>query len=141
LPVKNLCVQNHIDVIKDYQEDIARVPLDKNRMEQVFVNLFANAIHAMPSGGQLRVKTYVQKAEKNERTVVVEIEDTGTGIPADVLDKLFDPFFTTRRGKGGTGLGLSVARNTIEMHNGKIEIGNKKGGGGAKVTVTFQPQE
>jgi signal transduction histidine kinase len=71
------------------------------------------------------------------RNVVVEIEDTGTGIPEDKLDKLFDPFFTTKPVGTGTGLGLSVSRNIIELHRATIKIANRKGIRGASVTIAF----
>ena len=64
----------------------------------------------------------------------IEIE----GIPKDNLDKIFDPFFTTKRNQGGTGLGLSVVKSIIEMHNGKITIRNKEEGAGARVNLTFR---
>jgi len=75
--------------------------------------------------------------ELGETVVIAEIEDSGSGIPKDILDKIFDPFFTTRRSKGGTGLGLSIVGNIVKMHNGKIEINNRKEGG-VKITVIFK---
>jgi len=128
----------HIQVIKDFKEDIPDVKIDKNRIEQVFINLFLNAVTAMPKGGQLIVKSYVEEIEGRERVVVVQIEDTGIGIPEDILNKIFDPFFTTRRASGGTGLGLSIVKNIIELHNGKIAIQNKKDKGGIRVTLSFK---
>ena len=70
--------------------------------------------------------------------MIAEIEDTGTGIPEDILGKIFDPFFTTRRGKGGTGLGLPVVRNIMEMHSGIIELVNNPKEKGAKAILMFQ---
>jgi len=75
--------------------------------------------------------------ELGETVVIAEIEDNGPGIAKDILDKIFDPFFTTRRSKGGTGLGLSIVGNIVKMHNGKIEINNRKEGG-VKITVIFK---
>ncbi len=144
--------KHRIQIISDLGEDIPDVKIDKNRIEQVFVNLFMNAINAMREGGGLTVRTYAKELtepgndvgrrrgdlfELGETVVIAEIEDNGPGIPKDILDKIFDPFFTTRRSNGGTGLGLSVVRNIIKMHNGKIEIENRKEGG-VKITVIFK---
>lgn len=144
--------QHRIQIISDLGEDIPDVKIDKNRIEQVFVNLFMNAINAMREGGGLTVRTYAKELtepgndvgrrrgdlfELGETVVIAEIEDNGPGIPKDILDKIFDPFFTTRRSNGGTGLGLSIVRNIIKMHNGKIEIENRKEGG-VKTTVIFK---
>ena len=144
--------KHRIQIISDLGEDIPDVKIDKNRIEQVFVNLFRNAINAMREEGGLTVRTYAKELtepgndvgrrrgdlfELGETVVIAEIEDNGPGIPKDILDKIFDPFFTTRRSNGGTGLGLSVVRNIIKMHNGKIEIENRKKGG-VKITVIFK---
>ncbi|UCB56637.1 MAG: HAMP domain-containing protein [Candidatus Omnitrophota bacterium] len=118
----------HIQVIRDFEEGLPDVKIDRNKIEQVFVNLISNAIHSMPHGGNLTVKTHSKKMEP-ETAVVVEIEDTGEGIPEDILDKIFDPFFTTKRKEGGAGLGLSIVRNIVEMHNGTIEIRNREEAG------------
>jgi two-component system, NtrC family, sensor kinase len=69
--------------------------------------------------------------------VVVQIEDTGSGIPEDKLDKLFEPFFTTKPVGSGTGLGLSVSKNIIELHGGTIKIGNRMDTRGVVVTIAF----
>jgi len=144
--------QHRIQIISDLGEDIPDVKIDKNRIEQVFVNLFRNAINAMREEGGLTVRTYAKELtepgndvgrrrgdlfELGETVVIAEIEDNGPGIPKDILDKIFDPFFTTRRSNGGTGLGLSIVRNIIKMHNGKIEIENRKEGG-VKISVIFK---
>ena len=126
----------HIQVTRDLKKDIPAVKIDKNRIEQVFINLLSNAVYAMPNGGKLMVKTYTKKFE-GEIVIIAEIEDTGEEIPKDILDKIFDPFFTTRRAAEGTGLGLTVARNIVQMHNGRIEINNKEGGG-VRATVIFE---
>jgi PAS domain S-box-containing protein len=143
--VKNLLDKYYIKVIKDFGKDILPLNLDKSRMEQVFLNLFLNAIDAMPGGGQIKVSTYNEEiVEKKvshragETAVIAEIEDTGTGIPADIIDKIFDPFFTTKRDKGGTGLGLPIVRNIVEMHDGEIKIENIIDRSGVRVTVWFK---
>lgn len=91
-------------------------------LEEVFVNLIQNAIEAMPNGGKLGIKTYPLDGK-----VVVEISDTGKGIPEEIKDKIFDPFFSTRH--GGVGLGLSIAYRIIREHGGDIEIESELGEG------------
>ncbi|MBI4251488.1 MAG: PAS domain S-box protein [Candidatus Tectomicrobia bacterium] len=108
-----------IQVKLDLAEETHTVMGDKNQLQQVMVNLFKNAMDAMPQGGVLSVAS----REVSEEGVLwreVRVEDTGEGIPADILPKVFDPFFTTKPENKGTGLGLSVAHGIIEGHGGKI---------------------
>ncbi len=135
--VRHLMIQNKIQVKKDFSPDLKSVVLDRSRMQQVFVNLFSNAIHAMKDGGDLVIRVCPDPKQSPFRHVIVEISDTGTGIPVEMLDKVFDPFVTTRRGKGGTGLGLSVVRGIMEIHQGEIRITNRSEGRGAVVTLRF----
>ena len=97
-----------------------RIPMflfDPNALEQVFINLYMNSIEAMPGGGEISLKTNM-----NNDCKVVEIllKDSGTGIQEDVVNKVFDPFFSTKQ--HGAGLGLSIAYEVITMHRGKIEF-------------------
>ena len=130
--------KHHIEVLKEYDKGIPTVRVDRNKIEQVFINLFLNAIQHMSDGGHINIRTYAGTTEKEGKAVFVEIEDAGAGIPKNILDRVFDPFFTTRRGAGGTGLGLSIVRNIIDMHNGRIAIGNRKEGQGTKVALMFR---
>jgi signal transduction histidine kinase len=146
---------NHIEVIRDFKENLPLVNVDKNKIEQVFLNLFENAAQAMAKGGKLKVGIRAEKVSENdewvgkrkedvfhpgEEIIKMEIEDTGTGIPENLLDKVFDPFFTTKRSIGGTGLGLSIVRSIMEMHQGKIKIANKQDGPGASVVIWFKTE-
>jgi signal transduction histidine kinase len=131
LLVKHELTKAHISLEKSFAAGLPKVELDSGKIKQVFINVFMNAIQAMGGSGTLSVKTFL------ETDVVVEIEDTGAGIPEDKLDKMFEPFFTTKAVGSGTGLGLSVSRNIIEMHRGTIRIGNRQGTRGVAVTITF----
>jgi signal transduction histidine kinase len=100
------------------------------QVEQILVNLVINARQAMPGGGRLRLE--VRESPDGE-TVEVKVADTGVGIPPDQLRLIFEPFFTTKQpdeyGRGGTGLGLSVCRQIVEQHHGRIRVESVAGKG------------
>lgn len=106
---------------------------DKNQLKQVFLNLFMNAIDAMPHGGILRIETIIEGALTKPKTpnpkpqLIISISDTGCGIAKDDLKHIFDPFFTKK--DGGTGLGLSIVKGIIENHGGKITCTSEIGKG------------
>jgi signal transduction histidine kinase len=152
LLVKHDLDRSHITVIKKIEDNLPDIMLDSFKIQQVLVNIFTNAIHAMPEGGMLTVKTYLRPPAgagcgveddtigdlaTPEGAVVVEVDDTGTGIPKDKVKKIFDPFFTTKPTGKGTGLGLSVARQLVEMQGGMIDIRNRAEGG-VRVTILFK---
>ena len=136
--LKNLCDNNHITVRKEFDSSLPLVAVDRNKIEQVLMNLMLNAIQAMPGGGTLLIKTSVSSFNDSAKAVLVQIEDTGPGIREADMKNLFEPFFTTKRAIGGTGLGLSIVKNIVEMHGGKITIANKEEGAGVRVTVTLK---
>ncbi len=96
-------------------------------LQQVFVNLFLNAVQAMPEGGSLRVSVSRDSGD----LVRVDVEDEGVGIPPETLEEIFDPFFTTKELGEGTGLGLSVSRGIVEKHGGTISVASEVGKGTA----------
>ena len=100
------------------------------QIEQILVNLVINARQAMPTGGRLRIEARDNAAGD---TVEIKIADTGVGIPPEQLRLIFEPFFTTKQpdehGRGGTGLGLSVCRQIIEQHHGRIRVESVVGKG------------
>jgi PAS domain S-box-containing protein len=116
-----------------YQVELAdslpKVFLDPIRIEQVLLNLFNNAIEAMPDGGVLTISTTLETDQTDEDWVVIRIRDTGTGIEKDHLTQLFDPFFTTKEVGEGTGLGLSVSYGLIQEHGGRIKVSSQPGKG------------
>lgn len=103
---------------------------DKSQIKQLFLNIFLNAIQAMETGGKLTGEILRLGAER----VLVRVTDTGVGIPEEAMDRIYDPFFTTK--KGGTGLGLSICYNIVKSHNGEIEVRSRPGEG-ATVLVTL----
>jgi signal transduction histidine kinase len=88
---------------------------DKEYLGRVFLNIFGNAIEAMPHGGALSIDTKIEKGR-----FLIKIQDNGTGIPEKNLIGIFDPFFSTK--KGGVGLGLSTCQNIVISHRGTIEV-------------------
>jgi signal transduction histidine kinase len=115
-------------------ESLPRVSGDADRLQQVLINLLLNAVQAMPEGGSLAVETgRVRRArpglEAEQDFVTVAITDTGVGIPADIKDKIFDPFYTTKDSQGGTGLGLAVCSGIVKEHDGWIDVDDGDGGG------------
>lgn len=114
------------------------VEADKRQIEQVLLNLFVNALHAMPGGGELRCETHaIELDQKTDPScpvrpghyVMISISDTGTGMTKEVLKKVFDPFFTTRNRGRGTGLGLASAYGIVTNHGGMITADSRVGHG------------
>jgi signal transduction histidine kinase len=101
----------------------ASVRMDAERMRRALVNLFDNAVDAMPDGGQLRIET-----ERDGATVRMRVIDSGVGIPASIEQRLFEPFVTAGK-HHGTGLGLAVVKKVVEDHGGSIEVSKPPGGG------------
>jgi two-component system NtrC family sensor kinase len=110
---------------------------DRNKLQQVFLNLLVNAAQAMPDGGTLTITT---GPRDGGRRAAVAIADTGCGIPADVRPRIFEPFFTTKAVGSGTGLGLSITRGIVEQHKGSIELETAEGKG-ATFTVVLPVAE
>ncbi len=105
-------------------KNLPRVKGNADNLQQVFLNLLLNAIQAMPDGGKLRVKSYVE-----DNSLKLDVSDTGIGITRENLDKVFDPFFTTKEVGKGTGLGLSVSYGIIKKHRGVIAVESEVGKG------------
>ncbi|GBE14036.1 MAG TPA: sensor histidine kinase [Proteobacteria bacterium] len=112
---------NDIEIVKEYAPDLPNTLMDASQIEQVFINMMVNASQAMPAGGKLTIGTGLNAAGDS---IYIRIEDTGCGIPKENMEKLFDPFFSTK-GNKGTGLGLSVSYGIIQSHGGEIEVDSK----------------
>ncbi|MBU1853009.1 MAG: hypothetical protein KJ957_03060 [Candidatus Omnitrophica bacterium] len=133
----------NIEVIVELESSLPKVLVDKEGIGQVFRSLLLNAVQSMPKGGNLFIRSYLRHLDKigfrvgrrklhgdyfelGEKAVVAEIEDTGSGISEANLRRIFDPFFTTKGPRDGIGLGLSMARNIIDLHRGFIEIKSRE---------------
>jgi signal transduction histidine kinase len=143
-------IRSRVQVVREMSGDLPLVPMDKAKMEQVLINLFMNATHAMENGGELFLRTSFAdwkdgeerpaKFQSGESVVKIEIEDTGAGIPSDKLARIFEPFFTTKPNGVGTGLGLPVSRQIVELHGGAINLGPGCRGG-VRATLLLQTEQ
>ncbi|GAB4331484.1 MAG: hypothetical protein OHK0038_06380 [Flammeovirgaceae bacterium] len=112
-----------VEVVKNFEEDIKLLAFP-DELQQVWVNLIHNSLHAMKYKGVLTIKT-----KKIDNQVEISIEDTGSGIPAEIQPKIFDVFFTTKPAGEGTGLGLDIVRRIVEKHKGTISFRSEEGKG------------
>ena len=133
-----------VEVERDLDEGLPTVPVDPDMAQQVVLNLAINAIQAMPEGGTLRVSLGLRRTRYKKAYLDVVVADTGTGIPDDVKEKMFDPFFTTR--SMGTGLGLSISLQIAREHGGNLTARNLAQGGAAfrfslPVVLLPEPEE
>jgi signal transduction histidine kinase len=116
-------LRDGVNVDVDYAEDLPRIQAYGSELNQVWTNLIDNAISAMDGKGTLELKAY-----SIDNWVVVEVADSGHGIPAEAKEKIFDPFFTTKAPGEGTGLGLNISHSIIvEKHNGQISVDSRPG--------------
>lgn len=117
-----------VDIHRDFHTEGTLLMLEPQKIVQVFVNLFYNAVQAMENRGAITISTNIL-----EDYVTVDIEDTGPGIPADTLDAIWEPFYTTKSEDAGTGLGLSICKEIISSHGGTISATN--GAHGARFSM------
>jgi len=126
LTMDNEFRERHILVVKDFRPDLPSLFCEPRQIKQVFINLFFNAMQAMGEAGRLTVKT--SRERRGEKDFIqAAVTDTGGGIQADILDNIFNPFFTTKF--EGTGLGLSIVHKIIVKHKGTIHVINDPGVG------------
>lgn len=116
--------KNNISVVKDYAKPGPLINIDASQFQQLFLNLILNSIEAMPRGGALKIST-----QRKKQQLEIIFSDTGCGIPKKIRDKIFEPFYTTR--KQGTGLGLAISYKIVESHGGEITLESKAGKGSA----------
>ena len=120
LAKKNINLEQNLD------PEIYSIDIDQNMLYRVFLNLFVNAVQALPDGGTLSIESSQIRKGRTEN-VIVKVADTGIGIAEEKLGMIFTPFYTNKN--RGTGLGLAIVKNIIEEHNGTIDVESKIGGG------------
>ena len=119
---------NDVVVEKDYDPDVPLIQADPGQLEQVFTNLAVNALQAMAKGGQLTFRTGRSTPDRSPG-VFAAVSDTGCGIPQENVERIFEPYFTTKKAGEGTGLGLYVCKNIVEQHHGTIDVESQVGVG------------
>jgi signal transduction histidine kinase len=127
----------HVELRLDLPPGLPEVQVDPLQLEQALVEIVSNALDAMPNGGRLQISASTQPHNGGPPQVVIEVVDSGPGIPAQVLPSVCEPFFTTRQ--EGTGLGLALVKQTIEMHGGTVDVEETAGGGATFVVRMSSP--
>ena len=131
--VKEPAVQQKVAINCIADKSIPVICVDSKQIQQVLVNLGLNALQAMPDGGTLTITPSLRTRSDGKDYVEIEVKDTGVGIDPEKIEKIFNPFFTTRH--TGTGLGLSICQKMVLAHNGKIEVESEPGCGASFVIV------
>lgn len=124
--VQHLLNKTEIAVVRDDRAN-RLVLMNRNELQQVLVNLIVNAIHAMPEGGTLTLRSFDAERDGHQG-VAIDVADTGIGMSTEVIEKIFDPFYTTKR-RQGTGLGLSISQTLIKRQGGQITAESRVGSG------------
>jgi signal transduction histidine kinase len=122
-------MKNTIKISTSFDPGLPQIMIDEGQASQVFINLTLNALDAMPEGGSLKITTRRERDDSGKDSVVIEVADTGIGIPTKDLAKIFDPFYTTKEVGTGTGLGLSLSYNIVKRFKGDIRVESEVGRG------------
>lgn len=134
--VKYKFQSKNIKIIQEFDDKLPVIQVDRKQISRVFLNILNNSYEAMSAeGGELRISSSF-----TDKACQIEIEDTGSGIPEEIMNDIFDPFFTTKSDKQNLGLGLSIAYNLLQNHNGAIHISSREGSG-TRVTLTLPHEE
>jgi signal transduction histidine kinase/putative methionine-R-sulfoxide reductase with GAF domain len=126
--VHHIALTSNTEIRVEMWDDLPKISIDRNQIQQVFLNLIHNGIQAMPNGGELHIHTLLDRREDGDWVGVV-IKDSGEGISKENIDRIFEPFFTTKPSGEGTGLGLSVSYNIVSEHGGYIDVNSEEGQG------------
>ena len=114
--------QKQIQVDKQFLEDLPQISANPGELNQIWTNLIANAIDALPQGGKITVSTYADRDY-----LCVDIEDNGPGIPEDIQNRIWEPFFTTKGVGEGTGMGLDMVKKIVQRHRASIRMQSQPG--------------
>jgi signal transduction histidine kinase len=112
--------KKQINITKNYSTNLPPIKIDREQIKQVFLNILLNSIEATPEKGEITVKTRSFEKPGGESYIQIEVTDTGRGIPAEHLEDIFTPFFTTK--DKGSGLGLSISHQIIQDHRGYMDV-------------------
>jgi signal transduction histidine kinase len=119
------CKEKKIEIAHNFDSLIGKVRIDSEKMKQVILNLLSNAVDFTPEGGRIEISTAKESMNGSKESIRIEIKDNGTGIHRSMMNKIFDPYFTTKYKSNmhnGTGLGLFIVHQNIQDHNGTIEV-------------------
>ncbi len=124
-----------IKISMDLADDLPSIQGDQVQLRQLFTNLLINAFEALAGKGEVQIRAHLAATEQDQRAepseapnlVVVDVADNGPGVPADVTDRIFSPFFTTK--PQGSGLGLAIVRKIVDAHDGRIDVDTRSGSG------------
>jgi signal transduction histidine kinase len=131
--------KHQVRVETEFAPGVPPIHADRQQLRQVLLNLFTNAVDAMPGGGRLTPRVR-PGALAGRPAVVVEVADTGVGIPPELLPRVSEPFFTTKPEGQGTGLGLAICRRIVQQHQGAIEVESRPGEGTTvRITLPVRP--
>jgi two-component system NtrC family sensor kinase len=126
--VHHLARTSGVKVRMELWDELPEIYLDRGQIQQVFLNVIHNAIQAMPNGGDLIIQS-AHEDRDGKQWVKVMVQDSGKGIPADDLPRIFEPFYTTKPSGAGTGLGLSISYGIVSDHGGFMDVQSEPGKG------------
>ena len=127
-----MLLDHHIEITKDFSDDLPMIMGSAPHLEQVFLNIISNARDALDtqhSDKELIIRSFYREKNAKDGVVIISFTDSGPGIPAEIKYKIFDPFFSTKAVGSGTGLGLSICYGIVEKHGGRIEVDSEVGKG------------
>ena len=141
LLARNL-LKNTVEIRRELAFDLPKIQCSPSQINQVFLNIITNAVHAMPADRAEPGVITLRTAREGDDMVRIEIQDNGSGIPANVLPKIFDPFYTTKPIGKGTGMGLSISFKIVQEHGGKILVDTEPGVGTVfSILLPVRPRE
>jgi signal transduction histidine kinase len=139
-------LKGNVELRVDIPEALRPIQGDSAQLRQIFTNFLTNAFEAMNGAGLVEITAVAQDGDEETGpehggpTVVITVSDNGPGIPPEVTDRIFSPFFTTK--PQGSGLGLAIVRKIVDAHDGRIDVGGRPGGGTVfRVTLPFRSQQ
>jgi signal transduction histidine kinase len=122
-----------VKLMCDFSKVLLYARIDRDKLRRAISNIIINSIQAMPDGGELRITT---ARDVSQKAPIIEVSDTGVGVPQENIDRLFEPYFTTK--PDGTGLGLAITYRIIEAHGGEVRVESEEGQGATFTVVLPQ---